>query len=122
MPKKMRQLALRCLLSSKASSGGLKILEKFAFEAPKTREMIKVLGALDANYPILIVTSAPEELVIRSARNIPGVKTLPANTLNAVDLLNYDAMIMTEDAVRKAEELWAKPEPEAEEEGKNESV
>jgi large subunit ribosomal protein L4 len=122
MPKKMRQLALRCLLSSKVSSGGMKILDKFVFEAPKTKEMIKVLGALETNYPVLIVTSAPEELVIRSARNIPGVKTLPASTLNALDLLNYDAMVITEDAVRKAEELWAAPRSEAQEENKNESV
>jgi len=106
MPKRMRQLALKCLLSSKANEGGLKVLDKFAFDAPKTREMIKVLDALKLENTALIVTAAPENNVIKSARNIPGVKTLPANILNVVDLLSHDALVMTEDAVRKAEEIW----------------
>ena len=106
MPKKMRRLALRCILSAKASDGGLKVLDKFAFETPKTKEMIKLLDALKLEKTALIVTSAPEANVIKSARNIPGVKTLPANTLNAMDLLSHEALLMTEDAVRKAEQLW----------------
>jgi large subunit ribosomal protein L4 len=106
MPKKMRQLALRCVLSSKASEGGLKILDKFAFEAPKTKEMAKILGSLKLDSTALIVTSAPEQNVIKSARNIPGIKTLPANILNIGDLLSHDALVMTEDAVRKAEQIW----------------
>jgi large subunit ribosomal protein L4 len=106
MPKKMRRLALRCLLSSKASGGGLKVLDKLSFEAPKTKEMIKLLDTLKLEKTALIVTSAPEVNVIKSARNIPGVKTLPANTLNAVDLLSHEALLMTEDAVRKAEQIW----------------
>jgi large subunit ribosomal protein L4 len=106
MPKKMRRLALRCLLSSKASDGGLKVLDKFSFEAPKTKEMIKLLDILKLEKTALIVTSAPETNVIKSARNIPGVKTLPANTLNAVDLLSHEALLMTEDAVRRAEQIW----------------
>jgi large subunit ribosomal protein L4 len=106
MPKKMRQLALRCLLSSKASEGGLKVLDKFTFEAPKTKEMIKVLDALKLESTALIVTAAPEVNVIKSARNIPGVKTLPANILNVVDLLSHDTLVMTEDAVHKAEQIW----------------
>ena len=54
----------------------------------------------------LIVTAAPEDKVIKSARNIPGIKTLPAGILNVVDLLSHQALVMTEDAVRKAEEIW----------------
>jgi large subunit ribosomal protein L4 len=108
MPKKMRQLALRCLLSSKASEGGLKVLDRFAFEAPKTREMVGVLDALKLEKTALIVTAAPEANVIKSARNIPGVKTIPANILNVVDLLSHDALVMTEDAVHSAEKLWGK--------------
>jgi large subunit ribosomal protein L4 len=106
IPKKMRRLALRCLLSTKASEGTLKVLDKFAFEAPKTKDMIKVLDVLKTEKSALIVTASPELNVIRSARNIPGVKTLPANILNVVDLLSYNNLVMTEDAVRKAEELW----------------
>jgi large subunit ribosomal protein L4 len=106
MPKKMRQLALRCLLSSKATDGGLKVLDQFTFESPKTKEMIKFLDALKLESTALIVTAAPEINVIKSARNIPGVKTLPANILNVVDLLSHNAVIMTEEAVRKAEQIW----------------
>jgi large subunit ribosomal protein L4 len=106
MPKKMRRLALRCLLSSKAGDGNLKVLEQLAFEAPKTKEMVKVLDALKLDSTALIVTAAPEANIVKSARNIPGVKTLPANILNVVDLLSHEALIMTEDAVHKAEQLW----------------
>jgi large subunit ribosomal protein L4 len=106
MPKKMRRLALRCLLSSKAGDGGLKILDQFTLDTPKTKEMIKVLDAFKLESTALIVTGVPETNVIKSSRNIPGVKTLSANILNVVDLLSHDAVLMTEDAVRKAEQLW----------------
>jgi large subunit ribosomal protein L4 len=106
LPKKMRRLALRCILSSKVSDGSLKILDTFNFEAIKTKEMIKVLDALKLASSTLIVTAAPEDKVIKSARNIPGIKTLPAGILNVVDLLSHKALVMTEDAVRKAEEIW----------------
>jgi large subunit ribosomal protein L4 len=108
MPVKARQLALRCVLSTKAGEGGLKVLEKFDFEAPKTKTMIKVMEALKIDSSALIVTSAPEINVIKSARNIPGLKTLPASILNVVDLLSYRHLVMTEDAVRKTEEIWGK--------------
>jgi large subunit ribosomal protein L4 len=106
MPKKMRRLALRCLLSSKAGDGGLKVLDKLAFESPNTKEMVKVLDSLKLESTALIVTAVPETNIILSARNIPGIKTLPANILNVVDLLSHDALVMTEDAVHKAEQLW----------------
>ena len=106
MPKKMRRLALRCLISSKASEGTLKVLDQLTFEAPKTKEMLKVLDALKLEKTALIITAAPEKNVIKSARNIPGIKTLTANIINVVDLLSHDALVMTEDAVRKAEQLW----------------
>jgi large subunit ribosomal protein L4 len=106
MPKKMRRLALRCMLSTKVSEGGLKVLDKFAFEAPKTKEMIKILEALKLESTALIVTAAPEMNMIKSARNIPGIKTLPASVLNVVDLLSHKNLVMTEDAVRKAEQIW----------------
>ncbi len=114
MPVKARQLALRCVLSSKAGEGELKVVEKFAFEAPRTREMVKLLEALKAGASALVVTSAPEVNVIKSARNIPGIKTLPASILNVLDLLSFQSLIMTEEAVRKAEEIWGK-KPAAEE-------
>ncbi len=114
MPKKMRQLALRCMLSNKASEEHLRILDNFGFEAPKTKEMLKVLDALKLDSTALIVTSAPELNVIKSARNIPGIKTMPANTLNVVDLLSHEALLMTEEAVRKAEQLWGEAQSQEE--------
>jgi large subunit ribosomal protein L4 len=106
MPKKMRRLALRCLISSKVSEGGLRVVDKFTFEAPKTKEMIQVLDALKLDSTALIVTASSDGNVTKSARNIPGIKSLPANILNVVDLLSHDALVMTEEAVRKAEQLW----------------
>ncbi len=69
-------------------------------------EMIKVLDALKLESSILVVTARSEQTVVKSSRNIPGVKTLPANILNVVDLLSHQALVMTEDAVRKAEQIW----------------
>jgi large subunit ribosomal protein L4 len=106
MPKKMRRLALRCLLSSKAADGTLRVLDRFSFEAPKTKEMVKILDALKLESSTLIVTAGVEENMIKSARNIPGIKTMPANILNVIDLLSHVALVMTEDAVRKAEQIW----------------
>ena len=106
MPKKMRQLALRCLISSKVAEGGLKVVEQFPFEAPKTKKMVEVLDALKIGSTALIVTAAADANVVKSARNIPGIKTLPANILNVVDLLSHEALVMTEDAVRKTEQIW----------------
>jgi large subunit ribosomal protein L4 len=106
MPKKMRRLALRCLLSSKVTDGTLKVLDGFAFEAPKTKEMVKILDSLKLTSSTLIVTAGVEANMVKSARNIPGIKTMPANILNVLDLLSHVALVMTEDAVRKAEQIW----------------
>lgn len=106
MPKKMRQLALRCILSAKVNDGELTVLDELKLEKPRTREMAQALSALGGETSILVVTSEPDENVILSARNLAGVKTLPANQLNAVDLLSYKMLLMTETAVRRTEEIW----------------
>ncbi len=113
MPKKMRQLALRCVLSAKAADGQLKVLEDFRFEEPKTKPMAKALDTLGAAETLLLVTGQPETGVVKSARNIPGVKTMPAYLLNVVDVLKHKDLLMTESAVRKAEELWGGQKEEA---------
>jgi len=112
MPKKMRQLALRCVLSAKAESGELKVIEELKFEEPKTKEMLRVLIALDVDSSALIVTGKVEESVVKSARNLAGIKTLPASLLNVVDLLSYRLLLMTEAAVHKAEQLWGEKQPQ----------
>jgi len=115
MPKKMRQLALKCVISAKAGDEELKILKEFGFDEPKTSKMAQVLSVLGADKSVLIVTSEPEDNVIKSARNIQRVKTTPANLLNVLDVLSYKTLLMTVPAVRKAEEIWGKASPEGEE-------
>jgi len=108
IPKKMRRLALRCGLSAKARDKELIILEQLEFEQPKTKEMVRILAALGMDSSALIVTSEPEESVVKSARNLPRIKTMPASLLNVVDLFSCKMLLMTVAAVRKAEELWGK--------------
>jgi large subunit ribosomal protein L4 len=106
IPRKMRRLALRCVLSAKAGDGELKVLEGFNFTEPRTKKMIEVLVALGIDSSALIVTPEPEKNVIKSARNLPEIKTTPANVLNVIDILSYKTLLMTEAAVRVAEKLW----------------
>ena len=106
MPKKMRQLALRCVLSAKAKAKELMVVEQLKFDEPRTKEMAQILAALGADSSALIVTREAEANVAKSARNLPGIKTMPASLLNVVDILSCRTLLMTEAAVRKAEELW----------------
>ena len=108
MPKKMRQLALRCVLSAKVSDGELMILEQLKFTEPKTKEMARILATLGIDSSALIVTGEPEESIVKSARNLAGIRTLPANLLNVLDILSQKRLLMTVAAVRKAEQLWGK--------------
>ncbi len=111
MPKRMRQLALRCVLSAKASDGELMVLEQLEFEEPSTKEMAQILAALGVDSSALIITGEPEDNVVKSARNLQGIKTMPASLLNVVDILSYKMLLMTEAAVRKAEQLWELSQP-----------
>jgi len=106
MPKKMRQLALRCALSAKVRDEELMVVEELKFDQPKTKQMVGILSALGVDSSALIVTGEPEENVVKSSRNLAGIKTIPANILNVVDILSYKMLLMTEAAVRQAEQLW----------------
>ena len=106
MPKKMRRLALRCVLSAKARDGELKVLEQLGLDQPGTKEMVQTLAALGVDSSALIATFEPEGNVVKSTRNLAGIKTMPANLLNVVDILSHKMLLMTEAAVRKAEQLW----------------
>ena len=106
MPKKMRRLALRCVLSAKAGDGELKVLEQLKLDEPKTKDMVRILAALGADRSALIVIDVPGDNVVKSARNLALIKTLPARLLNVVDILSHNMLLMTEDAVRRAEQLW----------------
>lgn len=119
IPKKLRRLALRCVLSSKVGDGDLKIIDAFDFAETKTKKMIEVLFALGIESSAIIVTQKPEENVIKSARNIPEIITTPANILNILDILSHKTLLMTEGAVRTAEELWGNGDKQG---GKDASV
>jgi large subunit ribosomal protein L4 len=106
MPKKMHQLAIRCVLSAKARDDELKVVEELKFKQPKTKEMEGVLVALGVDSSALVVAVEPEENTVKSARNLAGIKTMPANVLNVVDILSYKTLLMTEAAVRQAERIW----------------
>ncbi len=108
IPKKMRRLALRCVLSAKAREGELKILEQLNFDEPKTKQMVNMLAALGVDSSTLIAVVEPKESLVLSARNLSGIKTIPANLLSVVDVLSYRRLLMTEEAVRTAERLWGK--------------
>ncbi len=107
IPKKMNRGAIRCILSQKARDEKLLIVKDIQLSQAKTKEMTRLLSNLGVTSPALIVTSAPQRDVIVSARNLERVKTLPAPQINALDLLHHDRVVMTEDAVRRAESLWA---------------
>ena len=104
-PKRMRRLALKCVLSSKLKDEELKVVQELKLE-PKTKYLVQILGALGADSSALVVTSGPEENVIKAARNIRGIKTMPANLLNVLDILSHKVLLMTVSAVRRVEELW----------------
>ncbi len=114
MPKKMRRLALKCVLSAKAGSGALKLVDKLELDEPKTKAISDMLIALRIDASVIIATAEAEPNVVISARNLPGVKTIPAPLLNVADLLAFKDLIMTVDAVRVVEKLWGeKPIQEA---------
>ncbi|HEX78772.1 MAG TPA: 50S ribosomal protein L4 [Dehalococcoidia bacterium] len=112
MPRSMRRLAIRCVLSAKVSGNELMVLDELKFREPKTKEMANVLSALSVADSTLIAISSPEANIVKSARNLPGVKTIPARQLNVVDVISYKKLLMTEEAVRQVEELWGKEMPQ----------
>ena len=105
-PKRMRRLALLSVLSDKVRDGELVVLDSFALDQPRTAEMAEVLGALDATSSVLLVVDGADQDALAASRNIQKLKTLPASLLNALDLMNHRKVIMTVEAVRKAEEIW----------------
>ena len=105
MPKKMRRAAIKCVLSSKASEQGLLVLDSLKLDEPRTKEIVKLLKALNVESAILALPEV-DEIVIKSARNLPRIKTMSARQLNVADMLAYDKLLMTEAALRQVEELW----------------
>jgi large subunit ribosomal protein L4 len=108
MPKKMKKLALKCLLSAKVREGNVKLVQELDFKGPKTKDMINVLSSLGINSSTLILTAQSTPNVVKSAANLPEVKVLPSPLINVVDLLSYEMLIATVPAIHNIEQVWGK--------------
>jgi len=107
MPRKQRRLAIKCALSDKVQSGDFLVLDSLDFEAPKTKEVVKMLEAFEVSKKALIITAEEAENVEKSARNIEGVKAINTTGLNVYDILNHDKLFITKDAITRIEEVLA---------------
>jgi large subunit ribosomal protein L4 len=112
MPRKMRRAALRSALSVKAQESPIVVLDALEMEAPKTKEMVAVLGNLGLSQRVLILLPEQDESVEKSARNLPQVKTLRASYLNIRDLLGYDHVLMPLGALQVIESVLGLREPQ----------
>lgn len=107
VPKKLRRLALKSVLSAKVADNELIVIDELKFEAPKTKEMIKVLENIKAQKKALIVMDEKDNNVVKSASNIPGVRTALVNTINVYDIINHYTLVLTKAAAEKIQEVYA---------------
>ena len=105
--KKERRLALKSALSVKASENDIIVVDSITTDEFKTKKMVAMLKAVEAEKKTLIVLPEVDTKVIKSAANIPGVKTAQVNTINVYDILNADKLVIAKDAVSKIEEVYA---------------
>ena len=105
--KKVRRLAMKSALSSKAQNDNLIVVDALNLDGFKTKTIVNMLKALNVDGKALIVTADADKMVGKSAANIPGVKTAAVNTLNVYDILNHDKFIVVKNAVEKIEEVYA---------------
>ena len=105
--KKVRRLAMKYAFSSKVAAEELVVLDDLKLDAIKTKEVVKVLTALETGKKVLLVLPENNDVLYRSARNIAGVKVSTVNTLNVYDILNCDTMLVLKDSVAKIEEVYA---------------
>jgi large subunit ribosomal protein L4 len=108
MPKKMRRLALKCLLSAKIREGNIRLVQELDFKEPKTKDMVSALSSLGIESSALIVTAQSVPNVTKSAANLTEVKVVPSALINVLDLLSYEMLVATVPAVRNIEEIWGK--------------
>ncbi len=106
VPKKVRRAALRSALSAKVSEEKILVLDELDMNEPKTKEMVRLLDNLKATRSALIVIAQPDQNVIKSVQNLPRVKTTVARQLNVLDILSYDHLVITRDALEKVQEVF----------------
>ena len=107
LPRKERRLAMKSALSSKVLENNIIVVDQLSFDEPKTKQMVATLQALNSSKKTLVITADGDPNVNKSARNIPGVKPLRVDFINVYDLLKYDTLLITRDAVAKVEEVYA---------------
>jgi len=107
LPRKVRRLAMKSALSSKVLDNNIIIIDQLKFDEPKTKNMVRVLEALKTGKKTLLVTADSDPNVVKSARNIPGVKALRADFINVYDVIKYETLLITRDAVAMVEEVFA---------------
>lgn len=107
LPKKVKRLALKSAFSTKVADNDLIVVDNIAVEGFKTKAVVEMLSKLGADKKALIVMPELDQKLIKSAANIPGVKTALVNTINVYDILNYDKFIVAKGALEKIEEVYA---------------
>ena len=105
-PRSMRKVAMKSVLTSKVVENEIIVLESLDFDAPKTKDVIKMLKALDVKKALIVVAESNEN-IYKSARNITGIDIIPVNNINIYDILKYEKFIITKEAVSKIEEVYA---------------
>ena len=107
VPRKVKRLAMKCALSSKVFGNEMIVLDALKVEAPKTKEMVKILSAIGADKKTLLVMPGKDEIITRVSNNIPGLKLACVNTINVLDIMNCDKLVVVKDAVAQIEEVYA---------------
>ncbi len=105
--KKLKRLALKSVLSAKLADNEIIVLDELKFDVPKTKEMIKVLENIKAEKKALIVMDVKDENVVKSASNIPGVRTALVSTMNVYEIVNHYSLVLTKAAAERIEEVYA---------------
>ena len=107
VPRKVRRLAMKSALTSKVAESEMIVVDNIELAEAKTKNVVTMLKALGADKKALIVTADPDEKVVRASNNIQNVKTTFVGSLNVVDILNCDKFIISQDAVKRVEEVYA---------------
>ena len=107
IPKKLKRVAMKSVLSSKVKEKEIIVIDELSFKEPKTKEMVEFLAKVNAEKKALIVTPDTDFNVVKSAANIPGIATTQVGQLNVYDIINHTSFIVTKDAVKKIEEVYS---------------
>jgi len=107
LPKKVKRLAMKSVLSSKVASGELVVVENIDLETPKTKEALKVLSNFELGRKALIVTVGKNENLVKGTKNLSNVNTTVFENLNVYDILNHESLVLTREALEKVEEVFA---------------